>query len=62
MTEVLDLGKSLHPDHIAQENHHAPTVSVKDAAIVDARGTSIVSGVQAEIVLWENPDCVDPTF
>jgi len=62
VTEVRDLGKSLHPDHIAQENHHAPTVSVKDAAIVDARGTSIVSGVQAEIVLWENPDCVDPTF
>ena len=59
-TEVLDLGKSLHPDHIAQENHNAPTVSVPDSALVDARGTSIVSSVQAEIVLWENPDCVDP--
>ncbi len=59
---VLPLGRSLHPDHIAQENHHAPTVPIREAPLVAARGTSFVSGVQAEIVLWEDENCVDPTF
>ena len=60
VTEVRPLGRSLHADHIAQENHNAPTVPVSEAPLLDARGTSIVSGIQAEIHLWENPDCVDP--
>ena len=60
VTEVLPLGKSLHADHIAQEDHNAPTVPVAEAPLLDARGTSVVSGIQAEIHLWENPDCVDP--
>ena len=60
--EVRPLGISLHPDHIAQENHNAPTVPIPEAPLVAARGTSFVSGVQAEIVLWEDENCVDPTF
>ena len=59
-TQVRSLGKSLHADHIAQENHNAPTVPISEAAHVDALATSLTSGIEAEVVLWENPDCVDP--
>ncbi len=59
-TQVLPLGKSLHGDHIAQENHNAPTVPISQAALVDAVATSLTSGIEAQVVLWENPDCVDP--
>ncbi len=59
--EVLPLGRSLHSDHIAQENHNAPTVPLSEAPLVGARGTTFVSGVQVEIVLWEDENCVDPT-
>ena len=60
--QVRPQGRSLHPDHIAQENHNAPTVPLSEAPLVAAQGTSFVSGVQAEIVLWEDENCVDPTF
>jgi len=59
--EVHPRGRSLHADHIAAENHHAPTVPMSDAPLVEARGTTFVSGIQVEVILWEDANCVDPT-
>jgi hypothetical protein len=59
--EIHPHGRSLHKDHITAENHHAPTVPMSDAPHVGARGTTFVSGIQVELHMWEDENCVDPT-